>query len=212
MIKLQEQVDALQAAKKQLESDNVSLFSKIKFLQSYGGGGGGGSASSASSHSNGGMNIGGLSLSMIQKKVSPYFSVSLCFYLSMWNPNPLSLSHSHSLSLSLSLSLYLSIYLSPSLCTYVHIYLSAYLSIYLSIYICLSISQGESRGRHNSMMEEGRSNDDDVEGKYSALYEQQMNPFTEVSFSFALSLLCISLYHISFSFTHSSRISRSSVS
>jgi multidrug resistance efflux pump len=34
-MKLQEQVDALQNSRKQLEVDNVSLYSKIKFLSSY---------------------------------------------------------------------------------------------------------------------------------------------------------------------------------
>jgi hypothetical protein len=40
MLKLQQKMDAAEAARAQLETDNLSLYSKIRFLQTGGGGGG----------------------------------------------------------------------------------------------------------------------------------------------------------------------------
>lgn len=37
MLKLQQQFEAMQLAKSQLEADNVALYGKIRYLQSYGG-------------------------------------------------------------------------------------------------------------------------------------------------------------------------------
>ena len=76
MIKLQEQIDSLQTSKKQLEADNVSLYSKMKFLQSYNGNN---NHSSTVAHNS---MIGGIG-SAFQKKftVSLSLSLSSCYII-----------------------------------------------------------------------------------------------------------------------------------
>ncbi len=74
MIKLQEQIDSLQTSKKQLEADNVSLYSKMKFLQSYNGNN---NHSSTVSHNS---MIGGIG-SAFQKKFTVSLSLSSSCYI-----------------------------------------------------------------------------------------------------------------------------------